>query len=126
MLVSDQSWRSRPMVIALETVSQADERIAEHARDHRVLEVGVILHGGEPLLTGVLLRLEETRYDIGWPLHDCAHLGLQPDELGGLQPERIPCARSTSLAGARLVPAQAGRGRVISLPMWVMNSRSAQ
>lgn len=86
----DQSWRSRPMVIALETVGQADERIAEHARDHRVREVRVILHGGEPLLAGVLLRLEETRYDIGWPLHDCAHLGLQPDELGGLQPERIP------------------------------------
>ena len=41
------------MVIAPETVGKVGERIAEHARDHRLREVRVILHGGEPLLAGV-------------------------------------------------------------------------
>jgi uncharacterized protein len=50
---ADQSWRGRPMVIAPETVSKVGERIADHARDHRLREVRVILHGGEPLLAGV-------------------------------------------------------------------------
>jgi uncharacterized protein len=40
------------MVIAPETVAKAGERIAEHARDHGLREVHVILHGGEPLLAG--------------------------------------------------------------------------
>jgi uncharacterized protein len=39
-------------VIAPETVAKAGQRIAEHARDHRLPEVRVILHGGEPLLVG--------------------------------------------------------------------------
>lgn len=49
---ADQSWRGRPPVISPETVAKAGERIAEHARDHRLPEVRVILHGGEPLLVG--------------------------------------------------------------------------
>src|SRR5579871_4122480 len=49
---ADQSWRGRPTVIAPETVARAGERIAEHARKHRLPEVRVILHGGEPLLAG--------------------------------------------------------------------------
>jgi uncharacterized protein len=49
---ADQSWRGRPAVIAPETVAVAGERIAEHASDHRLSEVRVILHGGEPLLAG--------------------------------------------------------------------------
>jgi uncharacterized protein len=50
---ADQSWRGRPTVIAPETVDKVGERIAEHARCHRLREVHVILHGGEPLLAGV-------------------------------------------------------------------------
>ena len=50
---ADQSWRERPMVISPETVAKAGKRIAEHARDHHLSEVRVILHGGEPLLVGV-------------------------------------------------------------------------
>ena len=49
---ADQSWRGRPTLIAPATVAKAGERIAEHARDHRLPEVRVILHGGEPLLVG--------------------------------------------------------------------------
>jgi uncharacterized protein len=49
---ADQSWRGRPVVIAPETAAQAGARIAEHARGHRLGEVRVILHGGEPLLAG--------------------------------------------------------------------------
>jgi uncharacterized protein len=49
---ADQSWRGRPTVISPEAVAKAGERIAEHARKHRLSEVRVILHGGEPLLAG--------------------------------------------------------------------------
>ncbi|WP_187365593.1 FxsB family cyclophane-forming radical SAM/SPASM peptide maturase [Trebonia kvetii] len=50
---ADQSWRGRPTVISPETARQAAERIAEHASEHRLSMVRVILHGGEPLLAGV-------------------------------------------------------------------------
>ena len=56
---ADQSWRGQPMVISEDTVAKAGERIAEHARDHRLDEVRVILHGGEPLLAGAV-RLAST------------------------------------------------------------------
>ncbi len=50
---ADQSWRGRPKVISDETVTKAAERIAEHARNHALAAVRIILHGGEPLLAGV-------------------------------------------------------------------------
>jgi uncharacterized protein len=49
---ADQSWRMRPKVIAPEVVERAGARIAEHARQHHLPEVHVVLHGGEPLLAG--------------------------------------------------------------------------
>ncbi|GAA0895896.1 hypothetical protein GCM10009558_083090 [Virgisporangium aurantiacum] len=49
---ADQSWRGRPVVMAPDTVRAAAERIAEHARTHRLGAVHVVLHGGEPLLVG--------------------------------------------------------------------------
>jgi uncharacterized protein len=49
---ADQSWRTRPKVIAPAVVEQAGARIAEHARQHHLAEVQVVLHGGEPLLAG--------------------------------------------------------------------------
>ncbi|UUU26386.1 FxsB family cyclophane-forming radical SAM/SPASM peptide maturase [Streptomyces sp. DSM 40750] len=49
---ADQSWRRRPGVMSLDTVRQAVDRIAEHAREHRLRTVRIILHGGEPLLVG--------------------------------------------------------------------------
>jgi uncharacterized protein len=58
---ADQSWRGRPTVIPPETVAQAVERIAEHARNHRLPQVRVILHGGEPLLAGASTLAEIAR-----------------------------------------------------------------
>jgi uncharacterized protein len=59
---ADQSWRRRPAAIAQVTVAKAAERIAEHARVHRLSDVRVILHGGEPLLVGLdgLARITRT------------------------------------------------------------------
>ncbi|MET9323844.1 radical SAM/SPASM protein FxsB, inactivated metallohydrolase extension form [Streptomyces sp. NPDC003038] len=55
---ADQSWRARPKVISPGVVSQTASRLAEHARDHALPSVTVILHGGEPLLAGTArLRL---------------------------------------------------------------------
>ncbi|HET7018547.1 MAG TPA: FxsB family cyclophane-forming radical SAM/SPASM peptide maturase, partial [Streptosporangiaceae bacterium] len=50
----DDGWRDRPMVMTDETVRWAGRRIADHARTHLLDEVHVVLHGGEPLLAGVL------------------------------------------------------------------------
>jgi len=49
---ADQSWRGRPRAISAETVEMAARRIAQHANDHGLPEVCVVLHGGEPLLLG--------------------------------------------------------------------------
>jgi uncharacterized protein len=48
----DQSWRTKPRALDQTTASQAARRISEHARIHRLDEVHVVLHGGEPLLLG--------------------------------------------------------------------------
>ena len=50
---ADQSWLARPKVISQAVVAQAGARIAEHAREHHLPEVQVVLHGGEPLLAKV-------------------------------------------------------------------------
>jgi uncharacterized protein len=50
--MADQSWRSRPVVIAPETLLAVARRIAEHASTHRQATIKVVLHGGEPLLAG--------------------------------------------------------------------------
>ncbi|WP_248962420.1 FxsB family cyclophane-forming radical SAM/SPASM peptide maturase [Sphaerisporangium perillae] len=51
-MMADQSWRSRPMVMAPELVEIVARRISEHAHAHSLNSVSVILHGGEPLLAG--------------------------------------------------------------------------
>jgi uncharacterized protein len=49
---ADQSWRAKPKTIAVATAIQAAKRISQHAGTHRLGEVHVVLHGGEPLLLG--------------------------------------------------------------------------
>ena len=49
---ADQSWRGRPMTMSDETIDWTARRIAEHAKDHQLAAVHVVLHGGEPLLAG--------------------------------------------------------------------------
>ncbi|MGW0810191.1 FxsB family cyclophane-forming radical SAM/SPASM peptide maturase [Nonomuraea sp. NPDC002799] len=50
--LSDQSWRSQPMVMPPAVVAAAARRIAEHVHGHGLRSVRVVLHGGEPLLAG--------------------------------------------------------------------------
>jgi len=50
--MGDHSWRDRPSVMSPEVLRTAAMRVAEHARQHDLDEVRVVLHGGEPLLTG--------------------------------------------------------------------------
>ncbi|WP_405536525.1 FxsB family radical SAM/SPASM domain protein [Streptomyces sp. NBC_00075] len=65
---ADQSWSSRPKIISDEVISWTALRLAEHAKDHALSSVQVILHGGEPLLAGPkqLRRVcEELRTALG-------------------------------------------------------------
>jgi uncharacterized protein len=49
---ADQSWRAKPPVISPEVAALSAKRISEHAAAHRVPDVSIVLHGGEPLLLG--------------------------------------------------------------------------
>lgn len=49
---ADQGWRHRPRLMSPQIVERSAERIAEHAAVYGLSEVGVVLHGGEPLLIG--------------------------------------------------------------------------
>jgi uncharacterized protein len=50
--MADQTWRGQPLAMSRETLRLAADRIAEHADRHRLSRIGVVLHGGEPLLAG--------------------------------------------------------------------------
>ncbi len=50
--MADQSWRDRPRRMSPEIAKWAAWRIGEHARDHGLRNIALILHGGEPLLAG--------------------------------------------------------------------------
>jgi uncharacterized protein len=50
--MSDQSWRTRSVVMPPAVVRATAERIGEHVRAHDLDRVRFILHGGEPLLAG--------------------------------------------------------------------------
>jgi uncharacterized protein len=50
--MADQSWRDRPRRMSPEIAKHTANRIAAHARTHRLPSVALILHGGEPLLAG--------------------------------------------------------------------------
>jgi uncharacterized protein len=54
----DQTWQSRPKVMAPVVVRQTARRIAEHVREHDLSRVEVALHGGEPLLAGPTVLAE--------------------------------------------------------------------
>jgi uncharacterized protein len=56
---ADQSWRGRPKELTSSAAAQISQRIAEHAATHRLPEVRIVLHGGEPLLLGPR-RMRET------------------------------------------------------------------
>jgi len=49
---ADSGWRTQPRTMAAATAEQVCHRIAEHARDHALSSLQIVLHGGEPLLAG--------------------------------------------------------------------------
>ncbi|MCD0453147.1 FxsB family radical SAM/SPASM domain protein [Actinocorallia sp. API 0066] len=64
----DQSWRDQPPRMDSETIDRAARRVGEHARRHRLDQVGVIFHGGEPLLAGLDLigeAVASVRREVG-------------------------------------------------------------
>nr|MDT0660126.1 FxsB family cyclophane-forming radical SAM/SPASM peptide maturase [Micromonospora sp. DSM 115978] len=64
----DQTWRTRPRTMTAETIRATAARIAEHVHRHRLPELRVILHGGEPLLAGaaVIEQITDTiRAELG-------------------------------------------------------------
>ncbi|WP_351232984.1 radical SAM/SPASM protein FxsB, inactivated metallohydrolase extension form [Streptomyces sp. NPDC002133] len=73
---ADQSWRTRPKTISDEAILQTARRLAEHARDHALPSVSVILHGGEPLLAGPA-RLRRICEELTQALDGVAALDLR-------------------------------------------------
>ncbi|WP_433463686.1 FxsB family cyclophane-forming radical SAM/SPASM peptide maturase [Spirillospora sp. CA-128828] len=58
--MADQSWRRQPRRMSRATIDRTAARIAEHARSNDLPWIGIILHGGEPLLAGA----EHIRYAV--------------------------------------------------------------
>jgi uncharacterized protein len=73
---ADQSWRGRPLAISDEVISQTALRIAEHAKEHRLDSVQVVLHGGEPLLVGPA-RLQHIVTELEAAVHGVCDLDLR-------------------------------------------------
>jgi uncharacterized protein len=76
--MADQSWRSRPAVMATDIEQATAARIAEHASTYRLDGIRIILHGGEPLLAGIdrlSSLIELVRKTL--PAHCCGRFGLQ-------------------------------------------------
>src|SRR5579872_708875 len=66
--MADQSWRNQPLRMSTEIAETIARRIGEHARAHKLPDVTLILHGGEPLLAGPQLiwsLVEATRKAAG-------------------------------------------------------------
>jgi uncharacterized protein len=51
----DQGWRTQPRRMQPVVLDWTARRIAEHVQAHRLPEINVVLHGGEPLLAGLEL-----------------------------------------------------------------------
>ncbi|MFF0449184.1 radical SAM/SPASM protein FxsB, inactivated metallohydrolase extension form [Streptomyces sp. NPDC004609] len=73
---ADQSWRTRPKAISDEAISWTALRLAEHAKNHALPSVSVILHGGEPLLAGPA-RLRRVCEELTTALDGVAELDLR-------------------------------------------------
>lgn len=73
---ADQSWTARPKGISDEVISWTALRLAEHAEEHALSSVQVILHGGEPLLAGTE-RLRRVCEELRTALHGVSELDLR-------------------------------------------------
>jgi uncharacterized protein len=59
--MADQTWRQQPMQMSYPILQAVAGRVEEHVRRHQLPSVEVILHGGEPLLTGAGYLAKLTR-----------------------------------------------------------------
>lgn len=110
---ADTSWRDKPRRMEAAVAEQTALRIAEHAVAHRLPDVRIVLHGGEPLLLGAG-RLDELLDVLGRGLAKAAvpvrfsmqtnGVLLTPDILDVLRRHRVGV--SVSLDGT-----QAGHDR---------------
>jgi len=73
---ADQSWRGRPKELSSEAAAQISQRVAEHAAAHRLPEVRLVLHGGEPLLLGPR-RMRETLSTLHTAISPVTRLDLR-------------------------------------------------
>lgn len=72
----DQSWKARPHFMALDVARIAAQRISEHVIKHRIAEIDVVFHGGEPLLAGAS-RLDELAKLVRETVPARVNIGLQ-------------------------------------------------
>ncbi|MDG4759426.1 FxsB family cyclophane-forming radical SAM/SPASM peptide maturase [Micromonospora sp. WMMD710] len=85
---ADQTWRGRPVRMAPATVRAAAKRIAEHAREHELPVVHVVLHGGEPLLLGAA-GLREVLAELRAAITPWTRLDLRMQTNGVLLDEEL-------------------------------------
>ncbi|MEU4556248.1 FxsB family cyclophane-forming radical SAM/SPASM peptide maturase [Micromonospora violae] len=85
---ADQTWRGRPARMSPATVQAAARRIAEHAREHELSIVHVVLHGGEPLLLGAA-GLREVLAELRTTITPWARLDLRMQTNGVLLDEEL-------------------------------------
>jgi uncharacterized protein len=50
--LNDTSWQRKPRFMSAEVLDQGLRRVREHAEEHGLDRVSLVLHGGEPLLAG--------------------------------------------------------------------------
>ncbi|MFI6240976.1 FxsB family cyclophane-forming radical SAM/SPASM peptide maturase [Micromonospora sp. NPDC050795] len=85
---ADQTWRGRPVRMTLATVRAVAQRIAEHAREHELPVVHVVLHGGEPLLLGAA-GLREVLAELRAAITPWTRLDLRMQTNGVLLDEEL-------------------------------------
>jgi uncharacterized protein len=81
--MADQSWRDRPRRMAPEIAKLTAKRIGEHAKSHRLTDIALILHGGEPLLAGpdlIAALVADVRYAAG--PRTAVHVSVQTNAVG--------------------------------------------
>lgn len=81
--MADQSWREQPRRMSLDVAGETAASIGEHARTHKIPEITLILHGGEPLLAGPELiwkLVTETRKQAGQAVR--VDVGVQTNGVG--------------------------------------------
>jgi uncharacterized protein len=66
----DSRWRLQPHFMSEEVATQTAVRIREHCRAHNQEDVGIIFHGGEPLLGGVD-HLDKLTHIITREINEC-------------------------------------------------------